>query len=123
MIRVIHLGLGEIGKGTIEGLLAQGRDVKLVGIVDIHPSFSGKTLREVLKRRDVPPLSVSQSLAQTLKHARADVATMTTGSRTEQVRPTLEELIDAGVHVVSTCEELAFPQLRAAKIAAENHRH
>jgi 4-hydroxy-tetrahydrodipicolinate reductase len=44
---------------------------------------------------------------------------MTTGSRTVDVRGTLEELIAAGIHVVSTCEELSFPQLRAAKIAGE----
>jgi 4-hydroxy-tetrahydrodipicolinate reductase len=47
---------------------------------------------------------------------------MTTGSRTVDVRRTLEELIAARIHVVSTCEELAFPRLRAAKLAAELDR-
>jgi 4-hydroxy-tetrahydrodipicolinate reductase len=118
MIRVVHLGMGEIGKGTVDALVAQAREVKLVGVVDINPTLAGKSLREVMGRKDVPNLPISTSLDAVLAAAKADVATMTTGSRTEQVRDTLETLIAAGVHTVSTCEELAFPQLRAAKIAA-----
>ena len=34
------------------------------------------------------------------------------------MRSTLEELIAAGIHAVSSCEELAFPSLRAASLAA-----
>jgi 4-hydroxy-tetrahydrodipicolinate reductase len=122
MIRILHLGLGEIGKGALHTILAQSRDLKLTGVVDIRPDLSGKSVRELLGRKDAPSLKISNSLAETIKSARADVATMTTGSRTEQVRDTLEELIAAGVHVVSTCEELAFPRLRAAKIAAQLDR-
>ncbi len=119
MIRVVHLGLGEIGKGTIDVLAAQGAAWKLVGVVDVNPALAGKGLREVLGRRDVPRLKISGSLAAALRGAEADVATMTTGSRTVDVRDTLEALIAAGVNVVSTCEELSFPKLRAAKVAAE----
>jgi 4-hydroxy-tetrahydrodipicolinate reductase len=93
--------------------------MKLVGVVDIHPDMAGKDLRQMMPGKDVPSLKVSNSLTAILKSARPDVATMTTGSRTVDVRQTLEELIAAGVHVVSTCEELAYPQLRAAKIASE----
>ena len=120
MIRVVHLGLGEIGKGTIEALLAQRTHAKIVGVVDVHPELAGRPLREVMSgRHDVPALTVSGSLSDVLKKTRADVVTMTTGSRTEQVHETLEALIAAGIHVVSTCEELAYPKLRAARLAAE----
>ena len=119
MLRVIHLGLGEIGKGTIDALLAQKHFVKLVAVVDVSPLLAGKNLREVMERRDVPSLKIAGSLSEALKKARPDVATMTTGSRTVDVRETVEELIAAGVHVVSTCEELSYPHLRAAKIAAQ----
>ncbi len=47
---------------------------------------------------------------------------MTTGSRTDQVQSTLEQLIAARIHIVSSCEELAYPNLRAEKIAAILHR-
>jgi len=122
MIRVVHLGLGEIGKGTIEGLLAQPRESRVVGVVDIRPDLAGRRLREVMPgtgKLPVGGLTVSGTLAGALNGGKVNVATMTTGSRTEQVRETLEELIAAGVHVVSTCEELAYPNLRARKLAAE----
>jgi 4-hydroxy-tetrahydrodipicolinate reductase len=126
MIRVLHLGLGEIGKCTIEALLAQSKHAKLVAAVDIQPAFAGKPLREIFgssRGRDLGPagaVKVSGSIREALAATRGkpDVATMTTGSRTEQVKDTLDELIDAGVHVVSTCEELSFPTLRASKLAA-----
>src|SRR3954462_11730347 len=113
MIRVVHLGLGEIGKGTVHGLLAQKKEVKLAAVVDVHPDLAGKRLKDVMGNRDSVPLTISSSLADALRSAkngnRFHVATMTPGSRTEQVRETLEQLIAAGVHVVSTCEELSFP--------------
>ncbi len=130
MIRILHLGLGEIGKATLLALLQQGRagaDVKIAGIVDIRPDLHGKPLKEVLHRRDLGStgnLKVSSSISEALKNASAkpNVATMTTGSRTEQVKSTLDELIAAGIHTVSTCEELSFPTLRASKLAAEIDR-
>jgi 2,4-diaminopentanoate dehydrogenase len=122
MIRVVHLGLGEIGKGTIDAILAQRRHMKLVAAVDVNPALAGKNLREVMGRKDVPSLRIADSLTEVLKKTKPDVATMTTGSRTVDVRETVEELIAAGVHVVSTCEELSYPQLRSAKIAAELNR-
>jgi len=120
----VHLGLGEIGKRTIEVLLAQQPAVKLVGVVDVNPALVGRPLPRVMAERtvNVPALKIAGTLGEALRKARADAATMTTGSRTIDVRGTVEELIAAGIHVVSTCEELAFPHLRAAGIAAELDR-
>ncbi len=121
MLRILHLGLGEIGKSTLRSLLAQAPTLKIVGLVDTHPSFTNQTLHHLLnlpKTTSAPNIKVSPNLAETLRRTRPDVATMTTGSRTIDVRETLETLIAAGVHVVSTCEELAFPTLRAPKLAA-----
>jgi len=103
MLRVIHLGLGEIGKRTIDALLAQRKHVKLVGVIDVNPALVGQNLCDVMNRRDVPSLRVTNSLKEALR-SRPHVATMTTGSRTIDVRDTLETLIAARVHVVSTCE-------------------
>lgn len=130
MIRVLHLGLGEIGKSTIEALLAQAPHAKLVAAVDIQPALSGKPLREAFggtRGRNLGPtgsLKIAGSISDALASSRAKptVATMTTGSHTEQVKGTLDELINAGIHVVSTCEELSFPSLRASKLAAEIDR-
>src|SRR5205823_800137 len=52
----------------------------------------------------------------------ADVVLHTTGSYLAQVRPQLEEIVDAGLNVVSTCEELAYPRAQHPDIAEELDR-
>jgi len=116
MLRVIHLGLGDIGKLTIHSMLAQPKHLKLVAVVD--PAFAGKNLRDLMGK-SAPSLPVHASLKEALKRTpRPDLATVTTASTTLQIQKTLEQLIDARLHVASTCEELAFPDLRNKKIAA-----
>ncbi len=125
MISVLHLGLGAIGKATIEALLAQGKSVRVVGAVDLNPLNVGHPLAAILRRSDAPEVTVAGSIADALKWAgkrQPSVATVTTCSRTEELRPVAQELIDAGIHVVSSCEELAWPTLRAPRIAAALNR-
>ncbi len=123
MIRVIQLGLGEIGRRTIDALLLQSKHAKLVGVVDINPAFIGKSLREVMGgKKTVPSLTIAGSIRELLQRHKGSlagaVAIMTTGSRTDVVKKTVEELIAAGIHTVSSCEELAFPTLRNPRMAA-----
>ena len=48
----------------------------------------------------------------------AIVATHCTGSSLARVAPQLLELVDAGLNVVSTCEELSYPWTHDAALAA-----
>ncbi|HVS71439.1 MAG TPA: dihydrodipicolinate reductase [Phycisphaerae bacterium] len=120
MLPVIHFGLGAIGKATLDAILAQPRQLKLVAAVDLNPAHINHSLREVLNRRDAPNILVAGSLKDALKSAknRPVVASVTTCSRTEDIRPTAGELLAAGIHAATTCEELAWPTLRAPRIAA-----
>src|SRR3954470_17502627 len=49
MLHVMQLGLGEIGKGAIDAMLAQPRHVKLISVVD--PVFAGKAMGELMPGR------------------------------------------------------------------------
>jgi len=119
MLSILHAGLGEIGKATIRALLTQSLSFKLVGVVDTHPALAGRNLRELMPGdKNVPALRVAGSLKEALAGKGVDVVTLTTGSRTVDILPTLELLIGQGIHVVSTCEELSFPALRNPQVAA-----
>jgi 4-hydroxy-tetrahydrodipicolinate reductase len=123
MLRVLHLGLGEIGKGAIRAVLGRPRGMELVGVVEVHPDLVGRRLGDVMKGEKVPALRICGSVREALKKAGgADVAILTTGSTTRVVMPALLELIAAGVHVVSSCEELSYPALKSAPRAAEIDR-
>jgi 4-hydroxy-tetrahydrodipicolinate reductase len=118
MNRILHVGLGEIGREVVRAILQRGAVATLCGVVDPHPALAGKTLRDVMGG-DVPPVPIVSSIAQAIDQQKADVAIVTTGSRMPQVRGTFEELAAAKIPSVSSCEELAFPQLRHARIAEE----
>ena len=117
MLNILHLGLGEIGKGAIRAVLARPKHARLVGVVDVHPDLVSKPLSAAMPGEKVPRLLIAASIAEGLKSAAAkpDVAILTTGSTTRSVTKTLLELIAARIHVVSSCEELAYPALRSAR--------
>ena len=112
MLRVVVVGLGPIGIGAARAVLADP-GMKLVGLVDIDPAKVGKPLADL----EGGP-TVSSSLKQGAAGG-ADVAIVTTTSKLDRMAPTLREALAAGLHVVSSCEEMSFPKYRHAALAAQ----
>jgi 4-hydroxy-tetrahydrodipicolinate reductase len=117
-IRTIHYGLGSIGSGMAR-LAAQRANLEIVGGIDIDEQKVGRDMGEVIGLDQPLGLTVSSNPAAILSHPKADVVLHSTGSYVEQVRPQLVEIIEAGLNVVSTCEELAYPQAQYPALAEE----
>jgi 4-hydroxy-tetrahydrodipicolinate reductase len=115
-IPVVIMGLGEIGQAIARAALARP-DLRVVGAVDPHASLAGRPLAHVLGVQ-TPPLTVAEDLAAVAAAARGGVVLQATSSRFEEALPDLQEAVAAGLHVVSTCEELAWPWLRHEEAAA-----
>jgi 4-hydroxy-tetrahydrodipicolinate reductase len=81
-----------------------------VGAIDADPSLAGRKLADALGV-PAPDVAVVGALSDAVGAARGGVLLHATESRFEAVLPTLEEAVRAGLHVVSTCEELAWPWL------------
>ena len=64
MIRVLHLGLGEIGKATLEGLFAQSRESRVVAAVNID----GTPYGDLPGRRLTRPFLLLQSDRAETRH-------------------------------------------------------
>lgn len=105
MVRFIQYGLGPIGVGIAD--LAIERGHQLVGAVDIDPDKVGRPVSDLVRRapRDV---AIASSLSGILSTG-AQVVLHSTQSRLTSVLPQLVPLLNAGLRVISTCEELAFP--------------
>lgn len=116
-IRIVHYGLGPIGI-EVARVVARREGVVSVGAVDVDPGKVGTDLAEVVDQGLPRGVIVRSSLGEALS-VPADVALHTTGSYLAQVRPQLEELLRAGLHVVSSCEELSYPVVERRAIAAE----
>jgi 4-hydroxy-tetrahydrodipicolinate reductase len=115
-LKVVHFGLGPIGI-EIAKLVAQRAGMTSVAAVDVDPAIAGLDLAEAAQLDAPTGVIIRSSLAEALEGVHADVAVHSTGSYLAQVRPQLEELLRAGLHVVSTCEELAYPVAERRRIA------
>src|SRR5262245_11633566 len=107
MVKVIVVGLGPIGLNAARTVAAD-KTLKLVGLVDIDPAKIGKSLGELTGGAKGGPKVVA-SISEAAK-AKPQVAIVTTASHFAKVVPTLRECMKRKMHVVSSCEEMAFPQ-------------
>ncbi|HEX2061785.1 MAG TPA: dihydrodipicolinate reductase, partial [Thermoanaerobaculia bacterium] len=102
-ITVAQYGIGPIG-AEIARLLLSKPWVKVTGAVDIDPDKIGKDLGDVIGLGRQTGVLVTPEL-----QGKPDVVCHSTGSRLREVAAQLSSLLERGCHVVSTCEELAFP--------------
>lgn len=102
--RVIVFGLGPIGIGIAQLCLERGH--RIVGAVDADPQKAGHPLSDLVAGGGATPIDLT---AERVLRAEADVVLHSTQSRLTQVIPQLGPLLEAGLNVISTCEELAYP--------------
>lgn len=93
-IRVVVVGAGPIGQGVAREI-ASRQGVVLHGVVDIDPAKVGQTIGGA---------PVSQTLPEG-----AQVAVLTTTSSLAKLEPQVMDAVARRLHVVSSCEELAWP--------------
>ncbi len=116
--RVVQFGLGPIGCATASLVLAR-KKFELVGAVDIDPAKIGRDVGEVLGLDQAVGIKVVGSLKEVLANIDADAAIHTTSSHFPLFKNQIQELLEAGLDVVSTAEELSFPWLANPAEASE----
>ncbi|HOK06477.1 MAG TPA: hypothetical protein PK836_04695 [Syntrophales bacterium] len=119
-IRIIHYGLGPIGMETAR--LAQTKsNLKTVGAVDISPDLVGKDLGTILGLGRRLGVVVTDNPQRLFGEVEADVVLHTAGSRIQKIFDQLVEIIEAGINIISSSEELLFPLKENARLAARLH--
>jgi 2,4-diaminopentanoate dehydrogenase len=114
--RVGLVGLGPIGLAVGKALAERG--VTIAGGADPAPALTGQDLRELLSGAG-PSVAIDGTAAALYKRMSAgDVIVLCTGSRLSSVAAQIEEAIEHGLHVVSTCEELADARHSSVRAAA-----
>ncbi len=110
--KIVQFGLGPIGVDCVK-LAATKPWAEIVGGVDIDPDKAGKSLTEVAGVPDLDACRIYSDVNELLSEVRPDVVLHTAGSRAAESFAQLTPLLKQGVRVVSSCEELLFPALRA----------
>lgn len=124
MLRILHVGLGPLGKIIVSDLAARGIGT-VVGAVDIHPALIAKPVSEVVPESGfgcVVRSSIAAAVADAGGAGSIDAAALTTSSDLRDCMGSLRELIALGLPIVSTCEELLYPWLRHKGLADELDR-
>jgi hypothetical protein len=116
MIRVVIIGMGPIGIAAARAVLADA-GLQLVGLVDLEPAKIGRALDELGAGVSGGP-KVSGSLDKAVANG-ADVAIVTTTSFFDRIADTLRACMQHKLHVVSSCEEMAWPSYRHAELGQQ----
>jgi 4-hydroxy-tetrahydrodipicolinate reductase len=114
-IRVVQYGVGPIGARIVR-LMLEKPMLEVVGAIDVDPAKAGKDLGEVIEAGRKLDVVVSAD-AQSVLQGGVDVVLHCTSSSLEGVADQLTECMEAGAHVVSTCEELAYPFRRFPELS------
>lgn len=114
--RVALVGLGPIGI-EVGKALAGREGLEFLGAADPAPEIAGRPLSDVVPAAGVPGSPIDAAAADLYARSagarqKRDVVVLCTGSRLDRVISQIEEAIASGFHVVSTCEELAYPELK-----------
>lgn len=114
-LRIVQYGLGPIGQRCARTVLQKQETghTKLVGAVDVDPDKVGRDVADLLDGDRTPSgVTISDDPDQVLEATDPDVVLHTTTSFLDDVMDQLAGCIRAGVHVVSSTEELSFPYER-----------
>lgn len=119
--RIALCGLGSIGKAAGRLLLDHRKGFELVGAMTLQPEAVGRPLHEVVGASTETGLLVADSIDRLLG-ANPDLIVLCTGSFLQVVRNEVDQIVAAGIDLVSPCEELAFPYTREPDYAADLDR-
>ena len=115
-VRVAHFGLGPIGAAIIRQIVARP-GFKLVSAIDVDPAKVGRDVGDVAGLGRHIGLRVQENALKALKAAKPDIVVHCTSSAIKKVMPELETIIKAKASIVSTTEELAYPDYTHVRLA------
>lgn len=116
-VKVAQFGLGPIGIECLR-LAAEKPWIEIVGGVDIDPEKQRQSVGKLTGLSFLESARVYGSFAALWHEVQPQVMLHTAGSKCESSIEQIEPMARAGVSVISSCEELLYPQLRAPAAAA-----
>ena len=119
-VKVAIWGFGAMGGGMAEMLLTK-KGVDIVGVCDRHDSRVGKSMFEVLgvERGDRADVIINADIEKVVYPGACDVCLCATDSFTAKAFPRLKYVLEQKINVVSTAEQMAYPQAQEPELAKQ----
>jgi 4-hydroxy-tetrahydrodipicolinate reductase len=109
-------GVGAVGS-LLAKFLLEKEGIKIIGAVDNAKDKVGKDLSEVIGTQKRLGITISRNVDEALSGRKADIAIHATSSFLKDTYPQIASIVEHGVRVVSTCEELTYPYFKEPKLA------
>lgn len=106
-VRAILYGVGPLGAKIARAILERKSGIEIVGAIDL--ANVGKDVGDLVGIGRKTGVAVTDSPESVLGRMKADVVIHATSSRLPDVTQQLAQCVQAGLNVVSSCEELSFP--------------
>jgi 4-hydroxy-tetrahydrodipicolinate reductase len=112
------MGCGIMGRRVAEALMPK-TSFEIVGALDVSPDLVGRDLGELFQQPQTTGIIIEDDAEALFARVDADALVQTTQSHLKTVLTQLEMGINAGLNIVSTCEELSYPWKRHPELAAQ----
>ncbi len=109
-IKVILYGVGVVGS-MIARAMIEKEGLDIVGAIDTDKDKVGKDLGDILRLKRKLGVYVSEDINHALSKETADLAIHATSSYLEIIYPQITSIVQHNLNVLSTCEELSYPNI------------
>ncbi len=119
-VKVAIWGFGAMGSGIAKVLLNK-RGVDITGVCDIHPERVGKSIFNVLgmEQGEKKDVVIIPNIEDVVNGKNCDICVIATDSFTKKAFSKIKYIVQQGVNVVSTAEEMSYPKAQEPELASE----
>lgn len=110
-----------MGRRVMEALHKK-KSFSVVGAIDIDPELVGKDFGSFMEDEHNLGIPIQNDPVALFSEVEADAVVLTTISHLKDVFPQIVQCLQAGLNVISTCEELSYPWKREPELAQKIDR-
>ena len=120
-VKVIIWGLGAMGGGMADMLLKK-KGVDIVGVAGRGKKIGTSMYDYIKTERGDRPDVIIQAEQDVIKPGAADVVLLCTDSFTKQAFPRIKFILEQGINVITSAEEMAYPKAQEPELTEELDR-
>ena len=117
-VKVIIWGLGAMGGGMADMLLKK-KGVEIVGVAGRGKKIGTSMYDYIKTERGDRPDVIIQAAEDVIKPGAADIVLLCTDSFTKNAFPKLKFIMEQGINVITSAEEMSYPKAQSPELAEE----
>jgi hypothetical protein len=121
-LNVVIYGCGVMGSMVAEAIIARN-SFRLVGALDANDALVEKDIGGQFKNPKKTGVKITDDPAKLFTGKKVHAAVITTTSHLKSIYSQLEQCMEHGINVISTCEELSYPWGKNKNLAKKIDDH